>query len=532
MVVSVTLAKLLGLIYVVPLTRLIHTEGFGIYSNAYSLYVILLTLSTAGFPTAMGKLVSERLALKNYVEVEYLYRATMRIVLILSTVLFFVMWFGAPLYSHLVAIKASSVAVSSVTLSIRALSFALLVVPLMSGLRGYLQGFQLLEPSAYSQALEQFVRVIAIVLGAYLVMHNGGSVSDGAAAATFGAFVGAVASLIMLIAAVVPLRKKNSLYAGQVRRLQRSKHKEILRNLWRVAFPMSLGALVVPISTQVDSLTVQNFMIFGGFSFKAATAAYGTMRQAMQLIQLPLAFAMAIGASIVPAIAESRVLRDQASINSRINGTIRSMFFMTYPVAATLLMLGRPLDQMLFASTSGAVIISSVSFMSIFSSLELISTYMLQGLDNMYRPVRNMFIGVFIKLILNILLIIPFHIIGAAIATTIGYLFSSTLNILAVKKYGNFHFSVWKLSWPFIAATIPLCGALAAGDWLGHKIMAPVSHSPSLVASSQVFFAILIGAIVYLAASIWMRAITASDFQRLPFIGNQMSRLALLLRPE
>ncbi len=100
----------------------------------------------------------------------------------------------------------------------------------------------------------------------------------------------------------------------------------------------------------------------------------------MQLIQLPLAFAMALGVSVLPAIAEANAVRNQTAVEIRIRTTIRSMMFMTLPVAATLLVLGRPLDQLLSGDTKGAVIISSVCFMGIFSSLELIPTYMLQGL--------------------------------------------------------------------------------------------------------------------------------------------------------
>lgn len=531
MVVSVTLAKLLGLIYIVPLTRLIGEEGIGIYSNAYSLYIILLTLSTTGFPTAMGKLVSEKLALRNYTEVEQIYRITTRMVIRLGIVFFLVMWFGAPVYSHLVALGQPQQAVSALTTSIRALAPALLVVPLMAGLRGYLQGFQQLEASAYSQAVEQLVRVLAIVIGAYIVMKNGGSVAQGAAAATFAAFIGAVAGLVLLGIAVVPMRKKFLSQAGRMR--SPHSNKEALRVIFRVALPVCLGALVIPISGLVDSLTVQNFLIFGGSTFSAATIAYGILsRQAMQLVQLPLAFAMAIGVSVLPAIAQANALRNHASIESTISGTIRSMLFMTFPVAAALLVLGLPIDQMLFGSTKGAIIISSVSFMSIFSSLELISTYMLQGIDKMYRPVRNMFIGVGIKFILNVLLILPFHIVGAAIATTIGYLFSATLNVLAVKKYGNVKFSVWELATPSIVSTLVLCLTLWLGNLLGKWLAPHITHSPDWSATIQVVVALALGAVVYVVASIRLRAVSASELSRLPVIGGRLSRLARLIRPQ
>ncbi|MCL6516605.1 MAG: polysaccharide biosynthesis protein [Alicyclobacillus sp.] len=533
MVASVTVAKLLGLVYLFPLTRLIHDEGIGIYSNAYALYVILLTLSTAGFPTAMGKLVSERLALRRYSEVEGLYRVTVRIVVRLGLVLAILMWFGAPLYARMVALRESAQAVSALTLSVRALVPALLVVPLMSALRGYLQGFQRLEPSAYSQSLEQLVRVIAIVILAWWVMRHGGTPATGAAAATFGAFVGALAGLVVLVAAVHRVRRAHRSRWRRPARPSRITHAALRKELWQVALPVSLGALVVPISGLVDALTVQNTLLFAGYDFHSATAAYGVLsRQAMQLIQLPLAFAMAIGASVLPAIAEARALQQQEAINQRVRGTLRSMLFMTFPVAASLLVLGQPLDQVLYGSTEGALIISSVSFMSIFSSLELTSTYMLQGLDRMYRPVRNMFLGVLVKLVLNIALIIPFHILGAAMATTIGYLFSSTLNVLAVKKYGRVRFSVLRLAWPSAAAAALTCPGLAAGRWLGWHAARLVTENPDAIAAVQVILAIAFGGLVYLFASIRLGAVHAAELQALPVIGRRLARIARHLAPS
>jgi O-antigen/teichoic acid export membrane protein len=530
MVVCVTIAKILGLIYIVPLARLIHDEGLGIYSHAYALYIFALTLATNGFPTAMGKLIAEKLALHQYADVEQLYKVTVRVVTVLGVVLFAVTWFGAPLFSALVALKESKTAAASITLSIRALAPALLVVPLMSALRGYLQGFQRLEPSAYSQALEQVVRVAAIVLGAYLVMRSGGSVAEGAAAATFAAFLGGVAGLLPLAKAIIPLRRK---FLSRVSAKPKQSKRETLKTLFHYALPVSLGAIVVPISVMVDELTITNLLIFAGYSFHEATAAYGVFsRQAMQLIQLPLAFAMAIGVAILPAIAEAVALRNQTVVAERIKATIRSTMFMTFPVGAALLVLGKPIDQMLFNTTEGAVIISSVAFMGLFSGLELISTYMLQGLGKMYRPVRNMFIGIGVKLVLNVILILPFHIIGAAIATTIGYLVSSSLNVMAVRKYSNVQFSVWKLCAPLALATVFCCVGLWLGNAAGSGIAQALTASMFWQATIQVLAAVLVGGALYVFASIQFRAVTPDELRKIPVLGRRLSPLAARLQGQ
>jgi len=535
MVISVTLTKILGLIYIIPLSRLIGDTGMGIYSNAYNLYIILSTLSTAGFPTAMGKLISERLALKKFGDVEQIYRVTMTILSLLSIPLAALMWFGAPIYSHLIALKDPNESASYLTWSVRAVAPSLLVVPIISGLRGYLIGFQRLEAPAYSQALEQIVRVVAIVAGAAMVIQWNKhdpltGAASGAAAATFAAFLGALAALVLLLFAVAPVRReaKPSRADGST-----ISSRTALKTLYHIALPISIGSLVLPIAGIIDSLTVQNLLMFKGLSFKEAISQYGILsQQAMKLAQLPMAFAMAIGSSILPAMAHANALRDHATVEEQVAGTIRSMFFMTFPVVAALLIVPVPIDRVLFRTTDGSGIIAGVALMGVFSSLELVSTYMLQGIGNMYRPVRNMFIGVFIKLILNLLFILPFGILGAAFATTVGYLVSSTLNILAVKKYGRMKLSFWRIASPSLIATGFLCVSMAITNWLAFHAAVHLIASDFWLRTWQLTAALLVGAVVYVIASIRLHAVSANELRRLPAIGRRFARLAERIQPR
>ncbi len=458
------LAKVLGLLFVIPLNNLIGPGGLGIYANAYSLYVLLLTLSTTGFPTAMGRLVSERLALKRYGDVEQIYRVTVRLVTLLGILMFLLMWFGAPLYSRIIALQSQHAAVQQYTLSMRALAPSLLVVPIMSAYRGYLQGFQRMEPSAYSQAIEQLFRVIAIIFGAWWVMRVTHNVSHGAAAATFGSFIGALAGVALLFVAVTSLRKETAEYRDMK---PTESARTAIRILWSYALPVCLGSIVVPISQNVDTLMVHNLLQASGYTMNEANELWGILsRQAFQLVNIPLAFALAIGATVLPAIAHAQTLKEQAKVIQTIRSTIRSMFFMTFPAAAVFLALAKPIDIAFYDSNQGTGVIAMVSLIGVFSGLELISTYMLQGLGKMYRPVRNMFIGILVKVVFNAMLIYTLGILGAAIASAIGYLCSSWLNIMAVKKYGRVHFSVWKLLGPSLLSAVVLTVAL----WLMSRV--------------------------------------------------------------
>ncbi len=534
MVACVTLAKFLGLVYNIPLNYLIGPEGLGIYSVAYALYNILLVVSTSGFPTALGRLISERRAKKQYADVEQMFSTTLLVVNIFGVCSFFFMWFGAPLYARLVALKAADVGVGQVVWAVRALAPSLLILPSLSALRGYVQGFQQMAPSAYSQAVEQLVRVLTIVIGAWLVVDvwDPGNIAGGAAAATFGAFTGALAGLVLLAAAVIPLRRRFHRERGDWRVSE--SRRQSLAVLYRYALPVSLGAMVVPISGQIDSLTVQNFLMWGGDTFHQATSQFGILtRQALPLINIPLSFAYAIGASVMPAIAHARALGDNRSVERHIAGTIRSMMFITFPTSAVLLTLAHPIDMALYGTYSGWVIIASVSVMSVLSGLELISTYMLQGLGEMYRPVRNMFIGIAIKTLFNLALILPLGVIGAAVASTIGYLFSSSLNVLAVKKYGDIRFSLLRETAPALAAALVCSVVLLGGSWLGHFIgVALAGRHTVLVAWIQLVVALGLGAVAYLLTGIRLQAVRPNELANLPLMGARLARLAARLQPS
>ncbi|MFB5189937.1 putative polysaccharide biosynthesis protein [Alicyclobacillus fastidiosus] len=526
MVAAIGITKFLGIISIVPINQLLGNVGQGYYSTAYNLYTILMVLATSGLPTALSKLISERASTNRFGEIEQLYRITLKLVCSFAVIGALLVWFGAPYYASLVGLHANHSEIADMTLSIRALAPAILVVPLESALRGYLQGFQEVKGPALSQAIEQLFRVVVAVFGTLIVVKIGMGVAKGAAAATFGAFVGAVAGVLVLWLAIFPLRRHNKRLLTY--KADRS-DKEIRRLLYRVALPVCLGSLVVPISSNIDSLTVVNFLThFAGQSFSQAQAGFGILsRQAQNLVQLPLAFTMAVGFSVMPAISEAMSLKDGSVIQLNIITPFRMMFFVTFPAAAVFLSLGKPIEYILSNSFDGSKVIATISFMCIFSSMELMSTYILQGLGNFYRPVRNMFLGIALKAILNVLLIILLKsVLGAAIATILGYVLSSTLNILAVKRYSGVQFSVIRLALPFLLASLPLLIELVLVNHLLSFIGSSFSHSWLWIWNVfQLSIACVTGGALYLFITLRMRLIRPQQIRSLPIVGQWLSRL-------
>lgn len=197
---SVILCKILGLIYVIPFYSIIGDQGGALYSYAYSIYAIFLNLATIGIPTAISKIVSEYNALEYNVLKQKAYKIGSRLIIGFGLVFFIILFIFAPQIAYLIkgdAIGGNSL--ESVTLVIRSVSTALLIVPLLSVKKGYLQGHKYIAVPQISTVIEQLIRVIIVVVGSYVSYKIlGFSLAWSVAIAVFGATLGALFSYIFV----------------------------------------------------------------------------------------------------------------------------------------------------------------------------------------------------------------------------------------------------------------------------------------------------------------------------------------------
>ncbi|MFC4769979.1 putative polysaccharide biosynthesis protein [Effusibacillus consociatus] len=510
------ISKILGVVYVVPLQNMIGSYGMGLYQIAYNLYIIALYLALAGFPLALSKAIAERTVENDYDGAEQIFKLSMRLMLATGVTAFVILFFGAP---WLAALAGESQA----TLAIRALAFAILVVPILAAYRGYLQGYQNMAPSGMSQVIEQFVRVAVILTGTYLVLKLGYDVSYGAATATFGGMVGAVASLLMVMYFVAKMRR-----GFQNRRTGRTSPDSwpMLRKLIAYAIPISLGTLVLPIAQLVDTYTVINLLKWIGVAQKEATESFGILtNDGYRLIQLPVTVATAIGTSLLPAITEAVSSKNETLMKERIDISFRLISLTILPATAVLFVLAEPIDMMLFRHTDGANVMRIVSFMGILMSFEILTTYMLQGIGYMYLPVRNMLIGTGSKFALNLALIPVLGIEGAAVSASLAYLFSSWLNIRSVFKLTGVRLKLGMM------LTRPLAASIVMGFmlWGSHRVLLglfeDVIESARLLATVELMIILPLGGIFYGILTLVMGSITRRELSFIPKIGPKLNRL-------
>lgn len=421
------LVKILGAVYRIPLALMIKDEGMGLYQMAYPIYITLLSISTAGLPTAISKMVAEDMALGRY-------KNAYKIFVVSAAVLAFVGIF-------LTMVLISSARMLSVKVlqnpkayyPIMSIAPAIFFVSLMSSFRGFFQGLQDMIPSAISQVVEQIGRVIAVFVLATLLLPRG--VEYAAAGAAFGPVAGAVAGLLVLIIMYVR-RRKDLIYQmqGDIT-LQPESVLHIVYRLFVFAIPITLGGLIAPIMNLADVAIVSRRLQVAGFSVTRAAELYGQLTgMAGPLINLPVVVTTALSASLVPAISEAVAIKNTRLVAKRADTGMRVSMIFSLPAAVGMFILAEPITTLLYKNSEAGVSLEMLSWGVVFLALTQTTTGILQGIGHTMIPVRNIIVGAVAKISLNYFLTsVPYiNIKGAALGTVIGYLIPALLNFLAV----------------------------------------------------------------------------------------------------
>ena len=197
---GIIVVKVIGLIYVIPFNSIIGEKGGALYGYAYNIYMLFLSISSAGFPFAISKLTSEYNALGYKKAIKDTYSIATKIILAISFVIFVLLFIFAPQIGHLIiGDSTGGNTIEDIAFVIRMVSFAILVIPFLSVSKGFLQGYKYIKPTADSQIIEQVVRVIIIIAGSFIalkMLHTDLKIAVGIAVS--GAFFGGLVAYLFL----------------------------------------------------------------------------------------------------------------------------------------------------------------------------------------------------------------------------------------------------------------------------------------------------------------------------------------------
>lgn len=517
------ISKILGSLFWIPFQNIAGDYTVGLYKAAFPLYTILLMVATAGIPITVSKFVAERLSEGDKSGARRVLKVAATILSLSGLVSFLLLFLGSSWIAKVVLGEPET------EKSLKVLSFALLIVPLMAVQRGYFQGHQNMMPTGLSQVVEQFVRVGTVIALTYWMIQSGFTPGSVAAGATFGAVIGAAGGMLVMIGYNLRDLKGSPLQESDAVSSPREPAGKLAQRILRFAIPISIGSLVLPLIALLDSVTVPRMLVAThDFTQEAAYFWFGVYGRGDVFINVIATFSSALTLVLIPSIASLVAKKEHEAVQRRISQAWLMTVVIGLPSSVGLAVISRPVNIMMYKSDEGTVVVGVLVLSAIFSTLAVTSSGILQGLGYNKLPVRHLFIGAVIKVCGNLVLIPLLGITGSALAMVIAYLVICSLNVLMVsRKTGaaiSYHSVFIK---PLICTTIMATAMFLSLRGIEWYLQAPLSgRIPSLLATIGL---ILLGTIVYGVALLLTRTIGKSELKLLP-MGDKICAWLIRLR--
>lgn len=457
------ITKILGVLYVIPFYAIVGSSGSVIYGAAYNIYAIFLNLSTIGLPLAISKMVSEYHTLGYEYTKRRSYQLAGKIMILSSIITTIILLLFAPIlakyiinfndYSNIASSVGAELIsygnllhgnylIKEITLVIRISASAILFVTLISMIRGYLQGMKYIQASSISQVLEQFVRVVVILLGSYLcVKVFSTSLGIAVGVAVFGATLGAISAFFYL------RKKKKELHEKKAVKTEEEKgisDKFLYKKIIRYTIPLIIMELIGTSFQLVDMFTVVNTLTkTAGYTLTDASIIMNIVTTlGTKLNVIVMAIANGIVVSLLPSLTSDYVAGNMPEVRLKINKALRIILYITIPMAVGLSLLADPVWTIFYGSSYYGPKVFRVSiFVAVFGSLFTNVIVTMQSLSR-YKPMYiALFSGFLFNAIMNIPFMILFHKIGLPIyygnlvATMIGYGISILICLIDLRKF-------------------------------------------------------------------------------------------------
>jgi stage V sporulation protein B len=458
------IARFLGVIQRVPLDHFLGPVGGASYGIANNVYMLLLTVATAGIPSTLSKMVSEKTALGQYEEARRIYRAAFLFGLAGGLFVTALLFIAAPYYARYVS------KIPEAALSIRAIAPALLLFPAIAMMRGYFQGRQMMAAGGISQIVEQILRVATAVLLAFVMATLGASDERVAAGASFGGVLGAIGAFAVMLYYSRNLKRADAMAKRQrvvpsFRRRPQQTYSEIYAEMFRTAIPIVLTSIAVPLIYFIDSSIVVQ-LLERSIGADAATQALNVLTiRAQSIAGIPPILAIALSQSVIPVISSSYARKDMTAVAGQATLAIRISILSGVPIVLALVTAAQPVNGLLFSDLDGTGIIAVLTAGTIFQITMLTTGSILTGLGRPKVPMANVFVGVFVKLAGSYALAPFFGIYGIIAATGLCFLVTTLLNVMALRR--RFSFAVLGRRWPGFLLAVAVSGGAgyALGKW-------------------------------------------------------------------
>jgi stage V sporulation protein B len=496
------ITRVLGFIYRIVLARSIGEEGVGLYMMAYPTFILLVTIVQLGLPVAISKNIAEAEAKKDYGEIKKILVVSLSITISLSLILTPALLLLAPLLSTTLFTDERTL------YPLMAIIPAVPIIAISSVLRGYFQGRQNMRPSAFSQILEQLVRITLIASATKAFLPYG--VEYAAAAAMAASVIGELASLIYLLT-TFKLKKRFKLRTNFFQFVH--KGKRTFNDLMSIALPTMGSRMIGSVSWFFEPIVVAHSLAIAGVLAMDSTKQYGALTgYAMPLLMLPSFVTFSLATSLVPAISEANSVKNYKLIEYRLQQALRWTFLTGGLAVIVLYVLADPLMMLMYGSNKGSYFIQLMAPFFLFYYYQGPLQAVLQALNLARAAMINSLIGAIVKTAVIFLLAsqASFGITGAALGIIVGFVLVTILHFATVLK--KVAISIYILD--YVKGFI----AMGAAGWFGFWMFA------NLITAEHLAFRVLASAtgmgISYLVIILLFGLIKREELQKLPWIGS------------
>lgn len=486
---GIIIVKIIGLIYVIPFNAIIGEQGGALYGYAYNIYNLFLSISSAGFPFAISKLTSEYSALGYKKAVKDTYKISIKIISIISVVIFILLFVFAPQIGKLIiGDSTGGNTYTDIAFVIRMVSFAILVVPFLSVTKGFLQGHKYIGPTSISQVLEQIIRVIVILVGSYIALRVFNTdMKTAVGIAVSGAFFGGLIAYIYLKRKI----KKANLIPTDISQDEKEVTKqEIGKKIIKYSIPFIVISIIYNLYNTVDmiliSRTMNDILKMPANVVESVVSVFTTW--GIKLNNILLAITTGLTTSLIPNIVSSYTKGNMKDVDNKFNKAIQCVLLIIVPATLFLSLLVKPVWTLFYGeSVYGPIVYKVFVFGACFGGLYSIIVNTLQGLSKYKLVIISVLVGLVINAVLDVpLMLLSNHLgyevsYGAVLAAILGYGTSMIISLIILHKKYKFSFSDtakrlpnYIISWTIFILIITLMKLFIPTNLNGRLIQIPI----------------------------------------------------------
>ncbi|CAM3781833.1 putative polysaccharide biosynthesis protein [Cytobacillus oceanisediminis] len=503
--IAALVTKILSAIYRVPFQNIVGDVGFYIYQQVYPFYGIILVLSTYGFPVVISKLYVEQAALKREKDVQNLFVISALVLTIIGFTGFSILYWG----SDWLAARMND---PQLAVLLKVVAVVFLIFPIVSMLRGFFQGRGNMVPTAVSQVGEQLVRVVTILLAAFLLVREGYSLYIVGGGALFGAITGGFTAALILITFFYIKQRRN---LPSLIEIDFKKSVKIAKVLIIQGFAICISSLVLIFIQLADSLNLYSLLLASGYEGEQAKELKGVYDRGQPIVQLGMVVATSMSLSLVPLISKEKMKNQAAFLHDKIRLALQISILVGAAATVGLWNIIEPANVMLFENRSGSDVLSILSLLIFLSSMIITITAILQGLGFILFPAAAILLGFAIKYGLNILLVPTYGTIGAAAASCLAL--AAVLLPLIFKLRSYLKISLFPIRFLFVICMAAVIMAIVLQLYLQATGMFADFEHDRLYTGFQALSAVVLGGFTYLFIVFKGNTFKEEELALLPF---------------